>query len=187
MHILFLTFLCGFIYWLGYQFMNIKLNKYTAGFFKWLSVVGFTWYTGWSMESLILICYSLGDVVIIWHQTSCLGFFLMGHLVFITTMLVEHNFTFVTLSLSIAITVYYGLLKHASSINETTPRIEKILYFTYIWALGYTLVASLWHTYIGYILFVVSDLSIGFKFKYLKLAEFPLYWFSLLYMIWNFL
>lgn len=139
------------------------------------------------LKSLVLLSYSVGDIVIIWKEAYSIVFFMIGHVLLLiyvcmkelwNHIIVNHidlwlwmsGSTFVCLVSSIALKL------HRKDIENG----DFILYVVYIFTLGLILLLPiLVSKYIGTIFFVISDVLIGFKVSHLKTITYPLYFISL--------
>jgi hypothetical protein len=182
--------LCATVYWSAYHLFKFsekklcKLKKTGFSFIKWCSISTLIYYTGWNIESLTLLLYSIGDVAIMYEEIYGVIAFLAGHLSFIFIIIVEHDWQIFSMSFALASPIYYLLLRKSLRQKQI---ICKILYFMYVQALAYVLVHTIFQYNFGYLLFALSDISIGFKSKHGRLAEFPLYYISIILFIREFI
>lgn len=179
---MFLSLTCAALYWFFYQYYHVyhtrPIGKYEAALVKWLSVVLLAETLDAPMSMFIFWFYSIGDIVILWNQHLAVLFFMIGHLIFLAMHIPMHNFFVMLGAFGLSSTFFSAYLYQ----NKLTIDLkEMFLYFSYMLILGYLLVSTIYHEYYGFILFVLSDIGIGFQIKNLYLLEFPLYYTSLLY------
>jgi len=204
------AFIFGFGYWIISKkwITHHKINAKQLAAFKWLSVVLLfewehcirIWWQGQERASEILMkhiavfFYSIGDVVIIWDQHISVLFFLAGHVTFLVQC-IWHDLPHAFLALSakllhylilwilgivVTVLVFKELYRKTKELQESPT--QQVLYFIYIHVLSLILFVPIYHGYYGMLLFIVSDLAIGFEIPFLNGISFPLYYASLIYL-----
>lgn len=141
-----------------------------------------------SHKCMIFLMYAIGDVIIIFNQNYSVTFFMFGHIL----LLIECTFKVVILAIeyivgilafSLVITSCFAYLYKQN--NKDIDNYVYGLYVTYIFILSLILITPVITSgYFGGWFFVISDLLIGFKIKQLSKLTFPLYYTSLLCLLY---
>lgn len=162
---------------------SFMMSKLDIAFLKFMSIILLfelnpqVWFYNWT-----LIGYAMGDVVIVWNQSLSLVFFSIGHLFFLSSYH-QHDiyYEYYLPVLAIITFIILFVLTHKNP-KVCSKHYEYVLYWFYIFILNLFLVFPLMAGYYGTLLFLLSDLSIGFNLRWIKSLEYPLYYFSLLYL-----
>ena len=194
---------------------HFKFHKIKLASIKWLSVVLiFEWEraflclwfdtitekgTALVLKHGTIFLYSIGDVIIVWNEPISIYFFLSGHILFLIRciwldlpetfmgiiMRVCHYGGFWILALIGTVIAFKQLAKKSENDGKDLKPSEQVTYFLYIHILFLLLFIPIYHSYYGMMLFVLSDVAIGFEVPLLHSYSFLLYYASLLYL--NFL
>jgi len=191
---------------------HFKFHKIKLASIKWLSVVLLfewertflhLWMDGIKEKGIAMalkhgtiLFYSIGDVIIIWNEPLSIYFFLTGHICFLTRCIwldlpekfvpilirVGHYGGLWILSIVGTVIAYKQLAKKSEADGKSFKSSEQITYFLYIHILFLLIFIPIYHSYFGMLLFVLSDLAIGFDLPLLHSYSFLLYYGSLLYL-----
>lgn len=137
---------------------------------------------------MILLMYAVGDFVIQFHQHYSIGFFMGGHAIFLIDYMAHlffYTFEYIicVIGCCIMITTVFSWL--FGKVNKDIGFIVYFIYILYIFSLSLVLVIPLLkNVYLGHLFFILSDVLIGFKVKHLSILTFPLYYTSLLYLLY---
>lgn len=141
-------------------------------------------------KGMIFVLYAIGDTVIIFNQHYSIAFFMCGHILLlgkcvlkIIVLTVEYIVGVIAFALCVTAIFAYLFKKY----NEKIDHYVYGLYITYIFTLSLILITPfVAFGYFGGWFFVISDLLIGFKIKQLSKLTFPLYYASLLSLLYLF-
>ena len=195
----------GFVYWiLEENIVTYRFGEHhpkVLATFKWITIIGLIiehlsihyhlWYERLMYilhKCSILLFYGIGDMVIVFNQHYSVGFFMCGHIL----MLIECGLKIIMLAIeyivgikafSVASTGLFAYLfkQHNKDVSDKVFG----LYVIYIFVLSLILVTPLvTRGYFGGWFFVISDLLLGFQIKRLSKLTFPLYYTSLLCLLY---
>jgi hypothetical protein len=163
----------------------IKLSNLDTALLKLLSILCLIEKdaTSW-IYNITLLLYATGDMIIIWDQSLSLIFFQLGHLFFLSTYFqnnIYYQYYLLPFFAGITFIVHYYLV-FCHNQNLCKKHYEYLLYWVYIFVSQCFLLVPICHGYFGTILFIVSDISIGFELDISAKFEYPLYYLSLLYL-----
>lgn len=208
MFIIAIALILGFIYWFienhsektktHFLFKNTQIPHWIIGGIKWSSVALLI-YTTINIQSTIhiikttiLILYSIGDFIIIYSDSTSIVFFLAGNLMIVThfitrmfwdLLVTTHLHLLAWLVTSITIASIACIVFNVK--RKDLPSTEISIYFVYIFSLGLILTLPLiFFDYIGGLFFVLSDIILGFKILQLRKLTFPLYFASLICILY---
>ena len=199
------SIISGLMYWLLEEnIVTYRFGKHhskTLAVLKWITIVGLIvehlslhYHALYERlmhiihKSFILLFYGIGDIVIVFDQNYSIAFFMCGHIL----MLIECALKMIVLAVeyTVCITVFsilctgvstYLFKQHNKNITDKVLR----LYILYIFVLSLILITPLvTQGYIGGWFFVISDLLLGFQIKRLSKLTFPLYYTSLLCLLY---
>lgn len=139
-------------------------------------------------KGLILIMYAIGDMIIVFNQHYSVAFFMCGHILLLVkfslkifVLAVEYIVGITAFALLITAIFAYLFKKSNSNISNYTYG----LYVSYIFVLALILITPFVASgYFGGWFFVISDILIGFKIKQFSKLTFPLYYTSLLCLLY---
>jgi len=200
-----ISIIFGAIYWT----LEESIIKYRFGMhhtkvlalFKWITVLGlilehlhihydvlYQQLTKIIGKCIVLSMYGIGDIVIVFNQNYSILFFALGHILLITESIVkilvlaiEYIVGIIVISL-VATTIFGYIFKQT---NNNLTNYEHGLYIIYIFILSLVITTPIVASgYFGTLLFVISDILIGFKIKQLSKLSFPLYYASLLCLLY---
>ena len=139
-------------------------------------------------KCMIFTMYAVGDIIIIFNQHYSITFFMCGHIL----LLIECTLKIIVLTtkylvgiiaFAVITTACFGYIY--KKYNNNIDNCVYGLYITYIFILSLVLVIPVISSgYFGGYFFVISDLLIGFKIKQLSKFTFPLYYTSLLCLLY---
>ena len=141
-------------------------------------------------KSLIFLLYAFGDIIIIFNEPCSVIFFMIGHTLLLASycfkiLLLTIEYTVGILLFSIFITTLFGYVYRLY--NKQMNNYVYGLYVSYIFVLSLILITPfITSGYLGGIFFVISDVLIGFKIKQFSKLTFPLYYTSLLCLLYLF-
>jgi hypothetical protein len=166
------------------KYKNIKTSegKVIIALIKWVSIILLTKISKNIIIKFTIFLYSLGDVVILYNMNISLIFFTLGHLHFLWYFYIHDiniNRNIITISLVGSFLIILLLKKYNKIYNYN-------IFFIYTFVLFlYLLIPIYYDNYLGNLLFIISDILIGFKvnFNYLEHIDWPLYYTSLLLLI----
>jgi hypothetical protein len=200
-----ISILCGFIYWIVEE--DIISHRFGEHHPKVL--VGLKWITvlGLIIEHLalhyhalyerlisiihkvgILMFYGFGDMIIVFNQNYSIIFFMCGHALLIMecilrALVLAIEYIVGISAFAIGTTALFGYL--FKKYNKDISQYEYGLYIVYIFTLSLVLATPVVAKgYFGGWFFVVSDVLIGFKIKQFSKLTFPLYYTSLLCLLY---
>lgn len=202
---LIISLISGFVYWIVEE--NIVTHRFGKHHSNVLAALKWCVISGIAIEHLsihyhafyeriisighklsILLFYGFGDMVIVFNQNYSIIFFMCGHVLLISECILRMlvlaiEYTAGIVAFSLIITAIFGYLfkKH----NQDMSRFEYQLYIGYIFTLSLIIITPIIAKgYFGGLFFVISDILIGFKIKKLSKLTFPLYYASLLSLIY---
>ncbi len=199
---LIICILLGIIYWcIEEKITDYKISTTVTAAIKWSAVIGligemlrmhyhelYDKLAHIVVSSLIFLMYSIGDIVIQFNQNYSIGFFIGGHVILLYKFVLELMLLSIEYILLILLSIIivtcissYAFKKNSENIEP----LELMIYVVYIFVLANILITPLLVSgYVGHIFFVVSDVLIGFKIKQLSKLTFPLYYTSLLFLLY---
>jgi hypothetical protein len=154
---------------------------------------------------ITITAYSLGDIVLVWDEPSSLPFFGIGHVAFIIATSASDLIPGIAAAVCHHVpaicdnnvligdghVMYYIGIAHVCSVSLTAivsvfwvmrNGYKSILaYGLYMYTLAMALFVGLCYESYGVVLFVISDIIIGFRIHRLHLLSYPLYYASLIY------
>jgi hypothetical protein len=169
-------------------FFTVKLSRLKT-LFRWITITS----------------YSLGDIVLLWDEPSSLPFFGIGHVAFVIATSARDLIPSVAVTICHYIpticdekiivgeshVMYYIGVCHVASVALTLTvcllwiirnGYKSILaYGLYMYLLAMALLVGICYESYGVILFVISDIIIGFRISKLHALSYPLYYASLIY------
>lgn len=200
-----ISLIFGLAYWIIEEnIITYRFGKHhpkILATFKWMTIVGlivehirihydifYQKLTTILGKCFVLIMYGIGDMIIVFNQNYSIIFFALGHALLIIenafkifVLAIEYTVGIIAFALIIT-TVFAYIFKQQ---NTTLNNYEYGLYFTYIFILALVITIPVVASgYFGTLLFVISDVLIGFKIKQLSKMTFPLYYASLLCLLY---
>lgn len=139
-------------------------------------------------KTVIFVLYAIGDVIIVFNQNVSICFFMMGHclLLYVPTfemMMLAMDGVLLVCVCSLLVTLLFSWI-----FRRMNPDIEGemlMFYVSYIFVLSVMLVVPLVVSgYYGGLFFVLSDVLIGLKIRRLSKFTFPLYYISLICLLY---
>lgn len=178
---LYTAYLFSLFYWILSN-ANNKLDKprflNVTALFKFLSIILLI--DNINIYGAILICYSLGDLMIFYSESYSLYFFKIGHVLFLWEYIVDimdyHKDTLFELLLGSVTFISFTTLFIYNKLNK-----DDVKYLVYIFTLHMYLLIPLYYLYFGSLLFVISDVLIGFNVDHVQWTTWPLYYASIIY------
>ena len=174
------SILLSILYWFHdiifrdyYGFDDNKV-KYIKAIIKLLSILLLTGEYLPYQFNLALLFYCIGDFWIVFDEKTSLYFFMLGHIFFIQFF--ELSMMIVYVRYMIVLIIISTIIFH-KIIGSPTPFWT---YFFYILVLHLYAIIPLFHGHYAHLLFVLSDLLIGFNINHR--ITWPLYYLSILYV-----
>lgn len=194
--------LLGIVYWcIEEKVTDYSVSSTITATIKWSAVIGliaemlrihyhelYEQFTYIVQNSIIFLLYSIGDIVIQFNEQYSIGFFIGGHIVLLSKFVLQLTMLSVGYIAIVLVSVISVTLISSYAFKKNSEHIEGLefaVYVIYIFVLANILITPVFVSgYIGHMFFVVSDVLIGFKIKQLSKLTFPLYYTSLLFLIY---
>lgn len=181
---LFISLIFSSVYWTLDHFPFYLILDKSNGiyiieklFFKYLSIILlFNYIPFYDFRIPILLLYSFGDLAIVYNEILTIYLFSCAHLLLLYQFITLYKFIILLLIspiLYISTLYFYEIISFHS--------LHRLLYIGILHTL---FVITILNGYYGAILLILSDISIGINYHYTKLFEWPLYYCSVLYLVY---